>query len=389
MWKQGSFRPPFRSLPEGSYRIVAQHHGHRQENRLTAIAGATNTVLVEFAYGAAAFETEPPGARVLSDGDRDWGTTPLTLPELPPGTWKFALRKDGYESALISMEITANETNTFRTDLVNASYAGSVNAARRFIAAGDFDRAVEAAREALQIKPNDTVATRLESEAAGRGHIRRAETFGKQGNQAAAIEELKSALNTLPDDGEANELLTDFTKRQAEQAEERRLERLHRPKVVYDSILAKFKHTNLFESHEMKTSRPARSVAAAISDALEKRAPVFKIRENVSPPMDAFLIDAEQKMYSGLIENGARRCVIVVGQTSDNETQILFKVFEYTAKHKLGVQGLLNFRETTELIPIDSSRSGEMTDKLQTQLKEGVVIVAERIQAAIGPAQTQ
>src|SRR5262249_24552227 len=84
-------------LPEGRYQLLAEHHGRRRQRQLTVNGNATNAIAVDFVYGTAVFETTPPGARVLSTEDRDLATTPLSLPELEPGAWKFAVRKEGYE----------------------------------------------------------------------------------------------------------------------------------------------------------------------------------------------------------------------------------------------------------------------------------------------------
>jgi len=73
-----------------------------------------------------------------------------------------------------------------------------------------------------------------------------------------------------------------------------------------------------------------------------------------------------------------RVCLLVVGQTKDDETQIIFKVIEYQIQDTL-----VNFHDVKQLIPVNASRV-QMGDILQAQIQHGVRIVTERIQQAVG-----
>ena len=78
-------------------------------------------------------------------------------------------------------------------------------------------------------------------------------------------------------------------------------------------------------------------------------------------------------------------CLIVVGQTKDDESQILFKVLEYQRHHHLDMNVPINqLPISEELIPVSPSRFPVMTDKLKAQLQEGVSNVTAIIQGAIG-----
>jgi hypothetical protein len=163
------------------------------------------------------------------------------------------------------------------------------------------------------------------------------------------------------------------------------VERLNRPKQVYDAILEHYKDANLFDDHALKTSIPAKDAAAAISSVLLYTQPVYKITADRSPRPETYEIVCQQDVVGSLISAGGRRkCIIVCGQTRDDETQILFKVLEYKTKHNVTMQGLLAFKDEQELVPIHPSRIPDMTDKLKAQIQAGVSNLTVRIQGAIG-----
>lgn|ERR1022692_4113198 len=85
---------------------------------------------------------------------------------------------------------------------------------------------------------------------------------------------------------------------------------------------------------------------------------------------------------------GRRQCVIVGGQTQDDETLILYKVLEYKteAAIKFSIGNLIGAPAAVNYIPIHPSRISHMTEKNQTQLSGGISNVTERIERAIGQA---
>jgi hypothetical protein len=164
-----------------------------------------------------------------------------------------------------------------------------------------------------------------------------------------------------------------------------RQERLERGRKVFAGALEHLRDERLFDSHELKTTRPVKEVEAAVLAAL-KAQPSFAVTGNDSPMPDTFVIDATQEMSTALATSAGRRRSIIVGaQTKDDETQILFKVLEYKveAVNKFSIGALIHAPVAVNYIPIDASQTNRMTDRLQAQLKEGVTIVTERIQAAI------
>jgi tetratricopeptide (TPR) repeat protein len=351
--------------------------------------GTTNAFKVEIKYGTAILETVPAGAAVNSNG-RYLGVTPLTLTELQPGTWNFDLRLDNYEPVAATLEVAAFETASFRSNLISQSYVGSMRSAREYMAAGNYNRAVEALDDALRAQINDPAATALQQQAVGLRGIQRAAALGKKGDYIAGIKELNNALAALPDNEQARQMLADFKQHEPEQIERLRVERQKYPREVFNEVLGKINDAGLFDEHELKTAKPASEAAAAIVQRLQNIQPPFRVTRNQSPKPDTFEIEAMLELPGLLGEgttSGRRQCIIVCGQTTDQETEILFKVMEYKAKTtiKFSIANLLQTATTDNVnyIPIHPSRL-EMTDKLQVQLAAGVADVTARIQGAIG-----
>jgi len=385
----GEFPSLITELPEGNYKLIALHNGHERKQTMAVKAGATNDIPVEYAFGAAVLETEPPGASVQGGDGREWGVTPLSLPELSPGTLQVTLHRAGYEPVQVSLEITADQTATFQTNLISTSYMGGMKSAREFMAATDYDRALQAVGDALIAKPGDADAITLQREATGLGKIQRAKTLGAAGDYIGGGKELALALQSLPDNEEAKQLLADFKKHEPEQIERERIERLNRGKVTFNALVQQYVDANLFDSHELKTTRPLKEVWANVLDWL-KIHPAFMITRNASTAPETFEIEAVQELTTILATSaGRRQCVIVGAQTKDDETQILFKVLEYKTESqiKFSIGNLIGAPVAVNYVPISPSRLGTLTEKLQAQLNEGVSNVTARIQGAIGQAQ--
>jgi len=184
-------------------------------------------------------------------------------------------------------------------------------------------------------------------------------------------------------------MVADFKQHEPEQREQMRIERLNRPKNVLNADLARTLDADLFDSHEFKSQKSYQEIESAIVNAFQAQ-PGFRLTRHNSPKPETFLIEVVQDISGVLLSGGQRVCVIVGGQTKDNETQILFKVLEYKTKHNVSMPGLLAFRDDQSTVAVNAARM-EMTDKLQNRVIEGVANVTAIIQLAIGqtpPAAT-
>jgi len=252
------------------------------------------------------------------------------------------------------------------------------------MASGNYERAIEALEDACRAKPNDPDAVALKRDASGQAGIQRAVALGKQGDYIAGIKELESVLQYLAENEEAKQLLADFKRREPEQIEQRRQERLSLPRKLFGSFTAKINGADLYETHELKTSKPLKEVELAIVEQFGSVAPIFKLSHHESPTPETFQMDANQEL-----SGGGRLCMIVGGQTKDDETQILFKVVEYKgeAVYKLSIGALLGVGPMN-YTPINPSQT-HLSDKQKNQLLEGARIVTEKIQRAIGQASAE
>ena len=389
--ESGEFPATLVELPANAYKLVAIHHNHRRNEWARVNNGTTNPIAVEFKYGTAVLETQPPGASVTGIDGHYFGVTPLKLIELQPGIWTFDLQYGGYESVRVPLQIVENESARFQTNLISLNYASSMQTARNCMATGDYVKAAQATRDALTAKPNDLEAAALNREARGLGAIKEARTLAASGDYIGADKLLAEALGLLPGNNDATKLLAEYKTHEPEQLERQRMERLKRPQSVYDEAVSRYKDANLFEDHKLKTKMSAAEVKTAIIQGLKSSQPPFQINRNESPKPETYVIEAAFEL-PGLLGSGTtsgrRQCLIVCGQTTDQETEIHFKVLEYKAKTsiKFSLANLLNTATTDNVnyIPIHPTQFNPMPEKLQTQLIEGLANVTAIIQLAIG-----
>ena len=373
-------------LPVGNYLVVAIHHGTVLTNSGPVVADTTNSLSLEFQLGAVALETMPIGAEVADETGQRLGQTPFTLAGLPPGKRIFTLQKNGYQAIKLALDIAANQTNSVSTNLVSGVYLSAMKLARQHLAATNYDAALAAVKPVLAADPTDADALALQREARGQQAMQTAKLAGARNDYLAGIKALETALQALPDNAEAIGLLTDFKKRAPEQTARENAGRLNRPQTEFDTWMSADTDSGLFESHELKTAKPCKEVQDAIRQTLTGGQPPFKITRDDSPKPELFDFEAEQELMTYMNTSaGKRRCVIVIGQTKDDETKILFKVFEYKteAVNKFSIGNLIGTPVAVNYVPIHASKV-TMTDALNARLAEGVQSINARIQQAIG-----
>jgi tetratricopeptide (TPR) repeat protein len=376
----GLFPTSVSEVPEGVYNVVSQHHRNRDERQVTIMGGRTNVARVDFVYGTAILETDPPGARVTNSEGMDYGETPITLAELRPGQRSFKLQKAGFEPLQLLLIIAAEGTNSVRTNLLSLNYTSSMAAAREFIATGDYSRGLQAANDALNSKPGDVAAEELIAKAGPFVRLSRAQILGQQGDYTAAMRELELVLKALPADERAQALMGEYKTRQKEEAEKAHQARQMLVRKAFAQILSRHNDSELFVEHDIKTEKKASTVSGAILRALREQAPTFTIGSNTTPEPDVTAIVAKQE--SG---GAGRICVIVIGQTAIDETEIRYELLEYKVQSPIPFVGaLLNMPVEKNYIPLHATRVGQMTDKMRAQIDEGVKSMTERIMSAIG-----
>jgi hypothetical protein len=279
----------------------------------------------------------------LDDRQEEAGVFPDLITELPEGNYKLISQHHGHQRTQ-TLAVKAGVTN---------------------------DNPVEFSYGAADLKTTPSGASVQDADYIGGG------------------KELNLALQSLPDNDEAKQLIADYKPHEPEQIERERVERLKRPREVFNDALDKYSDADLFDEHELTTSKNFKDVAGAIAQALKSGQPAFQITAISSPKPETYEIEALYEIPGFLgagTTSGRHFCIIVCGLTKVDETQILFKVLEYKAQTtiKFSIGSLLNTATTdhAEYIPIHPSKI-KMTDALQAQLTNGVQIVTGRIQQAI------
>ena len=385
----GEFPATLPEMPAGTYKLLATHHGHSFAETLTVHAGS-NSSPVQISYGQAFLETVPPGATVYDVDNHELGVTPLQLSELKVGSWQFNFRLAGYDQATGSIDVTANGTNSIHANLVSHYYSLAMDSARRAYADQNYDRAREAAAEALKHKPDDLAAQNLERDATGHAHLARAENLARQGAYADAITEVKVALTFLPENENTKALLADYTSREqqrldsekqrqeAEQAARQRQQRLDALSNVFKANWGNIENAPMFANHELAGGGSTINLATAINNAMTNGQPAFTVMRT-DWQADTFIIEFRQMM--GL---GYRECLIVGGQLQPNETQILFKVCEYDHLPRIKILGdLLRLTPEIRFTSQDPRLMQEKAEKTKERILEGIKLVKERMQTAI------
>ena len=378
------------SVPTGVYRVEANWANYDDNKEVTVSAGSGGALRLAPPLGAVTVESDPSGATVVGSNGGKLGTTPLTVPELRPGMWKGEIRLDGYIPVPVSLEVTASETNSFRTNLVNWQYSQAMESARAFFAAGDGERTLDALSSALKARPDDPdamalkeKAETLQQESTVAKHLRQADEMLATKDYSGVRTEAEAVLKLVPGNDRALALINELARREQEdkqreqeQAEAWRQERLALPKKTFDFALGQTAEAPLFETHELQAALPVTQVQTALVRELET-APAFQVvRINGTAP-EAFALSARQE-----VPGGSRACVIAGAQTGDGETRIFFKVMEYKKKTSVSFQGQLTFN--TSYVPIDPSKANDLTEKQKAQLSQGATMVEERVRRAVG-----
>jgi tetratricopeptide (TPR) repeat protein len=385
-------------LPTGRYILVVTYHDHALKKRIVVSANETNEVPFHFAFGAARFESTPPGAKVYTTNGLCLGTTPVVVTELPPSTADYRLQLNGYDAATVSVTVAEDQTNAGSATLVSLSYLGSMWTARQDMASHNYRNALNSLEQALVAKPGDADALSSQAKAKGRELVEQARALAGRGDYGAAGKKLQATLEILPNDADVTNLQASYKAREAEQQKldadrqkaelqlqhadaeaKERAERSKRPHDYFVKLMADTPNSADFVEQELKVKGNAGDLRTKIADALSKSMLLkFTIEQNEEPFPGGFFILGKLSMMDGF-----RRCYIVGGQTADAEVIIRFKVLEYTWPPDLALAALLKKPGDDKAIPIGQSNISPSTKETRRVL--GIRIVKERIQQVIKP----
>ena len=398
----GSLPATITELPPGSYSVTATHHGHQHQDQIFVSTGKTNTVPMNFDYGAASFETMPSGATVTDGRGSQYGETPLKMSEIPVGAWNFTLQRAGYAPVQVALEVVVNQTNLISTNLVSYDYINGMNDARRYLAVTNLYLAKQGVDQAIHASPSDPDAIALQQRIAVLTTIQNAESMGAEGNYTNGINLLQSVLKVEPDNEHAKELVADYTikeqerleairKREAELAEQERQrqarilaeqqaqQRIRELGRALNDGSRRYENAAQFSSHELVTTNSATILSTAISSALSGADPPFEnVRLNWIN-QHLFMVEARQRVGIGY-----RDCLIFGSQVRENETRIQFKVFEYEQPPVMNLLGgVLQLKPEIKITSQDPQVAAAQAERFQLRIKEGINLVTSLIQRAI------
>lgn len=328
-------------LPAGSYAVKVTYREYQFETNVLIVPNATNEITAGFDLGTARIDSNPSGASVYAIDGNFLGQTPLELPDLQPGTLRFHLALTGFERANGMLEIAGSTTNAYQTNLLDSRYVSAMRGARQYQAESNYSAMLRAANAALDIKPDDEAALSLRS------------TAQNQVDAASA----------------------------QQKAEEERVERLKRPREMFDALCATNPAASLFAEHELKTSKSAKQVEQAIIGALQSEPDAFEVISETSPIADVYQVIVKREMSLGILGGSQRVCLLTVGQTKDDETEILFKVLEFQIRHNVVADGV-TMHDEKKLIPV-SPELANGNGLQQMQLQSGIQMVESKVKRGI------
>ena len=374
------------NLPVGNYQLIATTHRHELKSELTIRENQTLDMPCNFVFGAVQLESVPAGAQVHNDQGDYLGTTPLIVPDLTPQTIQFQLQLPGYEVANVGVNIYGDQTNVVRTRLTSLAYADSMNTMQQDIAKGDFVHAGAGLQEMLRTEPDNAAALNLQRQVNSQLAIQQAKKLAGTGDYIGADKILAAAANQNPGNAEISQLQAQYEAEEPKQYARRQLERLQRPKRVFTDATAWQTGTDYFATGTLLTTKPAKGVAQAIALAFQGGQPAFKLVAVKSPEPECFLIEAVQEFSTYLATSAGKRQVFIsVGQAKDHETQIYYKALEYKteALNKFSLGNALGTPVEVKYVLLTPGNV-TMTDAYKARVAEGVQIVKDRIQRALG-----
>jgi tetratricopeptide (TPR) repeat protein len=319
-------------LPAGDYRLRIWRGDYRKDLSLTLKAQeTTNTVTVEFDYATMSINSTPADARVTENG-RALGTTPVTL-SLPSGRHEIVLTKTGYRGTNISIDLSGKTDRTITVSLYNLAYLDAMARARSLASGSEanHDAALAEVEKALEIIPNDPDARALQRGIRFAKHMTDGRRQFSERRYEGAIDHAKAALELRPGDSDATTLRQDAEAALRRIADAKAKERQKHPLTVFDKQMRGMQWEDLFETQKMQVKGLREPTRLRVKQALEMN-PAWTIRRNAVVDEDTAVIEAEMSRLAH-----RQRVVIVIGQVSDEESVIYFKIIELSLGNNISV----------------------------------------------------
>jgi len=378
------------SIPADAYEVKASWANFEQSETFIVYDNQETTRKFCPALGALQIETIPPGAQFILNNGKDMGRTPIIAVEVPAARVFGELRLNGYLTVPVDLTISANQTNTFTTNLVNWRYTQAIESATNGFARGDFESALYALNAALAAVPDDETALTLQRRIRTSQHLYQAQLAFREGKFQAAEEQAHLALDFDPQASEAQTILDEISKQRKGSAEE--LERQRRRAAVQkvlkertdliqgylETICNRYLDSDLFQENNMMCERPVENLDPAICGALSNREPRFVVERNDWVETNVFVIEAKQG-----VSGGFRRAMIVGGALSGDESKVVFKVLEYEVHEKDLLGGFVKLSDgQPPLVAVHRSRVKEMTNDKENRVAQGINSISDRLKSS-------
>jgi len=322
-------------LPVGDYELRMARGDYQKVLPIKLKAEGTNEIKVEFRYAKLSIASEPSEA-AISDGTRIFGKTPTTF-DLQPGSYNFQINKDGYFGTNVQVVLSETDTNLVSVILINVSFVEAVDRARNqssgFLA--DYDHALADVEKALQIRPGDETALQLKQKILFDQRVQKTRQFLRNGDFSKGLSEADAALKLSANNAEVLSLKEELTKGQAAAeneaakaklavAAEREKARRDHPKRELEKQTSSLVYQDLFPSQSSAFAGSLETVHSAILRAFGRN-PAWKIESDNKSDPDTVVLRVHRKQFGAKQE-----ATLVLGQTSENEVTVWFKLFSLT-----------------------------------------------------------
>ena len=379
--KNGNLPVTSADLPVGTYRLSATWHSHQVDNQVVVKKDQTTEVPFEFVYGSAVVLSTPDGASVYNANGNYLGVTPLLVKELNPGNTEFKLQLNSHQDAIVSVLVSADQTNTASTNMLSWAYVNGLQSARHDMEMGNYRAALNDLQAALQDRPGDAEALALQAQAKARLPIQTAKELAGQGDYVGADKLLHAALTTLPDDGEVKKLLADYQPREANQIGEQQEQQT---RAVFEADCQKLAVARFFEPHEFVTAKKSPDdFKNELVRLYTDEAPKAKVTVDRMPQPGVHEILFEQSSPNPL-EMARREMLVVIGKGKTGQTLVLFKNFEYQRRMNGNTLNIvIGGSMADNWVPLHSSQV-QMTPAYEEQIKVGYRMMMRKVMKAVG-----
>ena len=363
-------------LPVGPYQIDFARGRFKKEVTTELAAVPTNNVSVTFDYAKVAF-TSVPGDAEIRQSDESLGRTPKTIP-LIPGAYKIRIEREGFYGRDIEFEVKGNEEREIATTLVNIAFAEALKRAESLVNQfnPDYVTALNEIEKALVIDGLDPQVLHLREEILLRQMIAQVRDLGRQNRLDEALKLVKRALEKHPTDKAALDLKSQLERVKDEMDARLAEERRQRPSKIFNEFVNGIKHNDLFDMQKLTVKISPGKALTAVHRAFSTGKPSWTLKNDRVMAEGVFIVEADTK---NLLSK--QHVVILVGETTDESCEILFKLWQYS--HSNNVQ-IINGKMTEDSwAPIHPRYSSWAAEVVKGQRSRDIEAIRQKLESEL------